>query len=171
MDVAAQNTLLLLVGVIAALVITQTIVLLVFVLAMRKWTNRMVALAEDAARNAEPVLLAARDLLVDGKEKLNLVSQNLVEISQLTKNQVVRLDGLVSDASDRVRLQLIRLDHLLSHSVNRVEETTEAIQRSILAPLREISAILAGVRTALDYLLRRNKTRMGRATQEEELFI
>ena len=171
MDVAAQNTLLLLVGLIAALVITQTIVLLVFVLAMRKWTNRMGALAEDAARNAEPVLLAARDLLVDGKEKLNLVSQNLVEISQLTKNQVVRLDGLVSDASDRVRLQLIRLDQLLSHSANRVEETTEAIQRSILAPVREISAILAGVRTALDYLLRRNKTRMERATQEEELFI
>src|SRR3990172_12598735 len=116
MDVAAQNTLLLLVGVIAALVITQTIVLLVFVLAMRKWTNRMAALAEDATRNAEPVLQAARDLLVDGREKLNLVSQNLVEISQLTKNQVVRLDGLVSDASDRGRLQLIRLDQLLSHS-------------------------------------------------------
>ena len=171
MDVAAQNTLLLLVGVIAALVLTQTIILLVFVLAMRKWTNRMAVLAEDAARNAEPVLRAARDILVDGREKLNLVSQNLVEISQLTKNQVVRLDGLVSDASDRVRLQLIRLDQLMSHSVNRVEETTEAIQRSILAPLREISAILAGVRTALDYLLRRNKTRMERATQEEELFI
>ena len=171
MDVAAQNTLLLLVGLIAALVITQTIVLLVFVLAMRKWTNRMGALAEDAVRNAAPVLLAARDLLVDGKEKLNLVSQNLVEISQPTKTQVVRLDGLVSDASDRVRLQLIRLDQLLSHSANRVEETTEAIQRSILAPVREISAILAGVRTALDYLLRRNKTRMERATQEEELFI
>ncbi|OFW31238.1 MAG: hypothetical protein A3J28_18955 [Acidobacteria bacterium RIFCSPLOWO2_12_FULL_60_22] len=171
MDVAAQNTLLLLVGVIAALVITQTIVLLVFVLAMRKWTNRMAAVAENAVRNAEPVLLAARDLLVDGKEKLNLVSQNLVEISQLTKNQVVRLDGLVSDASDRVRLQLIRLDQLLSHSANRVEETTEVIQRSILAPVREISAILVGVRTAVDYLLRRNKTRMERATQEEELFI
>jgi len=174
MDVATQNTLFLLVGVIATLVVVlvaQTIVLLVFVLSFRKWTNRMGALVEDAVRNAEPVLLAARDLLVDGKEKLNLVSQNLVEISQLTKNQVVRLDGLVSDASDRVRLQLIRLDQLLSHSANRVEETTEVIQRSILAPVREISAILVGVRTAVDYLLRRNKTRMERATQEEELFI
>ena len=66
---------------------------------------------------------------------------------------------------------MIRVDQLLSNTVARVEETTETIQRNVLAPIREISAILAGVRTALDYLRHRNKTRVERATQEEELFI
>ena len=171
MDVAAQNTLLALVVVIAALCVVQTITLLVLVLTFRKWSNRMAAMAEDATRNAEPVLRAARELLADSKEKLNLVSQNLVEISQLTKNQVTRFDTLFTDLSDRLRLQMIRVDQLLSNTVARVEETTETIQRNVLAPVREISAILAGVRTALDYLRRRNKTRVERATQEEELFI
>ena len=171
MDVAAQNTLLALVVVIAALCVVQTITLLVLVLTFRKWSNRMAAMAEDATRNAEPVLRAARELLADSKEKLNLVSQNLVEISQLTKNQVTRFDLLFTDLSDRLRLQMIRVDQLLSNTVARVEETTETIQRNVLAPIREISAILAGVRTALDFLRHRNKTRVERATQEEELFI
>ena len=171
MDVAAQNTLLALVVVIAALCVVQTITLLVLVLTFRKWSNRMAAMAEDATRNAEPVLRAARELLVESKEKLNLVSQNLVEISQLTKNQVTRFDALFTDLSDRLRLQMIRVDQLLSNTVARVEETTETIQRNVLAPIREITAILAGVRTALDYLRHRNKTRVERATQEEELFI
>ncbi|OFV99129.1 MAG: hypothetical protein A3H28_12245 [Acidobacteria bacterium RIFCSPLOWO2_02_FULL_61_28] len=171
MDVASQNTLLALVVVIVALCVVQTITLLVLVLTFRKWSSRMAALAEDATRNAEPVLRAARELLADSKEKLNLVSQNLVEISQLTKNQVTRFDLLFTDLSDRLRLQMIRVDQLLSNTVARVEETTETIQRNVLAPIREISAILAGVRTALDYLRHRNKTRVERATQEEELFI
>ena len=171
MDVAAQNTLLALVVVMVALLFLQTVCLLVLVLAFRKWASRMAAVAEDATRNAEPVLRAARELLADSKEKLNLVSQNLVEISQLTKNQVTRFDLLFTDLSDRLRLQMIRVDQLLSNTVARVEETTETIQRNVLAPIREISAILAGVRTALDFLRHRNKTRVERATQEEELFI
>ena len=174
MDVDAQNTLLALVVAIVALLAVQTFALVGLVFAFRKWSQRMetlVTLIEGAARNTEPVLQAARELLVDGREKLNLVSQNIVEISQLTKNQVSRLDGLTAEASDRLRAQIIRGDQLLSNTMARVEETTETIQRNILGPVREISAILVGVRTALDYLLRRNKTRTERATQEEELFI
>ena len=73
MDVASQNTLLALVVVMVTLLFLQTVCLLVLVLAFRKWASRMAAVAEDAQRNAEPVLRAARELLADSKEKLNLV--------------------------------------------------------------------------------------------------
>jgi len=176
MDADSQNTLLALVAVIAALLVLQTVALVVLALGMRRMSSQMAALMatmDDATRNAVPVLRAAREMLVESKEKLGLVSQNLVEISQITKQQVTRLDGVVADASDRFRLQVIRVDQLLSNTVSRVEETTEAIQQNILKPIRELSAILAGVRTGLEFLLRRNRARAapGQATQEEELFI
>jgi hypothetical protein len=174
MDVEAQNTLLALLVVIIALLGAQTFALIGFLFAFRAFSRRMDALlnsVEGAARNAEPVLQAARELLVDSRENLNLISKNIVEISQLAKNQVTRLDGLTAEVSERLRVQVVRVDQLVSNTVTRVEETTEAVQRNILAPVREISAILVGVRTGLEFLLRRNKTRMERATQEEELFI
>ena len=179
MDADAQNTLLALVVVIAALFVLQTIAVVALVFAMRRMSEQMASLMssmEEVTRNASPVLRAAREMLVESKEKLNLVSQNLVEISQLTKQQVTRFDGVMSDVSDRLRLQVIRLDQLMSNTVARVEETTELVQNNIVKPVRELSAILAGVRTGLEYLLRRNRSRADRpaaaqATQEEELFI
>ncbi|MBI4465068.1 MAG: hypothetical protein HY647_10220, partial [Acidobacteria bacterium] len=114
---------------------------------------------------------AARDLLVESREKVQVISTNLVEITQQVKNQVNRLDSFVTDASERAHLQLVRLDELLSNTVGRVEETTEVIQRSVLVPIRELSAVLAGVRTALDFLFRRNKSGVDRVTHDEELFI
>ena len=179
MDADAQNTLLALVVVIAALFVLQTIAVVMLVLAVRRLTEQMGTLMgsmEEATRNAGPVLRAAREMIAESKEKLALVSQNLVEVSQLTKQQVTRFDGVMSDVSDRLRLQVIRLDQLVSNTVARVEETTELVQNNIVKPVREVSAILAGVRTGLEYLLHRNRSRPDRpapaqATQEEELFI
>jgi hypothetical protein len=179
MDADAQNTLLALVVVIVVLLAFQTIALIALVLAMRQLSTRMASLMatiEEATQNAGPVLRAAREMLTDSKEKLSLVSQNLVEVSQLTKQQMARFDDVMADVSDRLRRQVIRLDDLVSNTVARVEETTEAVQKNVLKPVREISAILTGVRTGLEVLLHRNRSRAGRpapgrATQEEELFI
>jgi len=65
----------------------------------------------------------------------------------------------------------MRIDQLVTDSVSRVQETGEAVRTSIMAPVREISAVLSGVRTTLDFLFRRNKTGMDHATEDEELFI
>ena len=166
-----ENMFLFLVIVIAVALLAQTVILLVFVVAFRNWCQRTGAVLDEMNRNAEPMLRAARELLAESKGKLDAITANVSEILQLTKNQVSRVDGLITDASDRARLQLIRLDQLASDTLKRFEETTEAIQRGVLAPVREIAAILAGVRTALDFLLRRNKRGVQHAAQDEELFI
>ena len=179
MDVDSQNTILALVMVIVALLAFQTIALVGLVLALRKLSARVASLmeiAEETARNAGPVLRTAREMLTESKEKIGLVSQNLIDISELTKQQVTRFDGVMTDVSERLRLQVIRLDELVSTTVARVEETTEMVQNGVVKPIRELSAVLAGVRTGVEYLLRRNRSRggratPGRATQEEELFI
>ncbi|OFW04018.1 MAG: hypothetical protein A3G20_07305 [Acidobacteria bacterium RIFCSPLOWO2_12_FULL_59_11] len=171
MDTQTQSVLLFLAVVITVVLIVQTVLLLVLVLTFRKWCDRTNQLIGEVNRNIEPVTRAARDLLVESREKLQVISTNLVEITQQVKNQAHRLDSMLTDASDRAHLQLIRLDQLLSNTLARVEETTEVIQHSILVPVRELSAVLAGVRTALDFLFRRNKSGMERATQDEELFI
>jgi len=174
MDADAQNTLLALVVVIVVLLAFQTIALITLVLAMRQLTGRLASLmtvVEEATRNAGPVLRTAREMLAESKERLSLVSQNLVEVSQLTRQQIARFDEVMADVSDRLRRQVIRVDDLLSNTVARVEETTELVQQNVLKPVREISAILVGVRTGVQYLLRRKPRAPGRATQEEELFI
>ena len=76
MDADSQNTILALVMVIVALLAFQTIALVALVLALRKLSVRvasLMAIAEETARNAGPVLRTARDMLTESKEKIGLV--------------------------------------------------------------------------------------------------
>ena len=171
MDGELQDTIVLLASLMVAVLVAQTILMLIFVIAFRSWCVRTEALLEQITRNLDPVLKASQELLTDAREKLASVTANLHEISQLAKNQVVRLDGFVTDATDRAHLQIIRLDELVGDTIHRVEETTDAIQKGVLGPVREISAVVAGVRTALVFLMNRNRKTIERATQDEEMFI
>jgi ABC-type transporter Mla subunit MlaD len=166
-----ESTLLVLASLVAAVLIAQTILLLVFVIAFRQWCNRTNALADQISRNVEPVLKAASELLTDSREKIASLTGNLNEISLLAKNQMTRLDVFLQDTTERAQVQVLRLDDLISDTMSRVEQTTEAIQQGVLTPVRELTAVVAGVRASLDFLFRRNRKTVERATQDEELFI
>jgi hypothetical protein len=171
MDAGLQHTIVFLASLVAVMLVAQTVLLLVLVITIRNWCNRTGSLVEQISRNAEPVLRASRELLDESREKISSFTSNLNEISQLARNQMVRLDGLVKDTTERAQMQVVRLDHLIGDTMNRVEETTEAIQRGVLRPLHEVAAVVAGIQTTLEFLFNRRRKTVERATQDEELFI
>ncbi len=160
-----------LVAIIALAMIVQMLAVVLLVMEFRSRYDRMEALVSQISHDILPVLISAKDLLTESREKVTIISINVIEITTAVKAQVTRLDGLLTEASERARLQLIRLDDLVSDTVGRVEETTQTIQKSVLGPIREITAILVGVRTSLDFLLKRNRRSVEHVTQDEELFI
>src|SRR5689334_14606916 len=101
MDAGLQNTMVLLAALMVAVFVGQTILLLVLVVAIRNWLKKTGTVVEQVSRNVEPILQASRELLADGREKIASVTANLNEISQIAKSQMVRLDGLVKDTTDR----------------------------------------------------------------------
>jgi uncharacterized protein YoxC len=190
MSAGTESVLVLLVALIAVALVVQAISLLILVLSFRRICIRVEFFLDQISRDVQPVLSSARDLLTEGKEKFHAISTNVLDITTTAKaqaarldrmltdasdqarRQLIRLDDMVTDTSEQVRLQFIRLDQLLSDTVSRIEETSEAVRRTIRGPAREASAILAGLRAVLDYLVsRRSKPAVEHATQDEELFI
>lgn len=166
-----ESTLLVLASLVVAILIAHAILLFLFVVAFRQWCNRTNKLVEQISLNVEPVLKAASELLQDSREKIASLTGNLNDISLLAKNQMTRLDFFLEDTTERAQRQVLRLDDLISDTMSRVEQTTEAIQQGVLTPVRELTAVVAGVRTGLDFLFRRDRKTVERATQDEELFI
>lgn len=167
-----------LVGIIALAMILQSIAVLTFIMSFRKSVDRIEASVTQVSRDLQPVLQSAREFLIEGKEqvnaisaKVNAISANVLEISSTIKGQVHRVDELLVEGSERARMQLVRVDELISDTIMGVQDTGEMVRRAVLAPVREITAILSGVRTAVDVLFRRDKRRMDHAPQDEELFI
>ena len=89
----------------------------------------------------------------------------------MARDQVARLDALVTETAERALLQIERVDILVSDTVERVQETTMAVQSTILKPVREINGVVSGVRAALSALAHRNRASVDHATQDEEMFI
>jgi len=66
----------------------------------------------------------------------------------------------------------VRVDQMVSDLVTKVETTADVVQRNVLAPIQEISAVVKGVRSGLEFLFsRRRAPSVSEATQDEQLFI
>jgi hypothetical protein len=90
---------------------------------------------------------------------------------------VERLDATVDDVVDRARLQIIRTDELLSRTLDRVEETSEMVQRTVVSPVRQFSGLIQGVTAGIEFLLGNRGRRNGgsresrRPVPQDEMFI
>jgi len=94
-----------------------------------------------------------------------------VAILDATKQQLVKVDELLSDASTRARVQMERAEMVLDDTMTRVQETVSIVQRGVLRPVREVHGILSGVRTAIAHIGRGGRPTVDHATSDEELFI
>ncbi|HYL74924.1 MAG TPA: hypothetical protein VEU96_12010 [Bryobacteraceae bacterium] len=105
------------------------------------------------------------------RRQLAEISAKTNEILDSTRTQLAMVEEVVSDASTRVKSQMDRVELLLDDTLTRAQETVATVHNGIMRPLREISGIAAGIKTALAFLGRNNRPSPDRATSDEEMFI
>jgi hypothetical protein len=90
----------------------------------------------------------------------------------MIRGHVTRLDATLNDALDRTRLQVIRADELLTRTLDKVEDTTEAVQNTVMTPVRQVSGIMHGISIGLSFLLGRQRNgRESVGVPQDEMFI
>lgn len=157
-------------------VLLQAGVLLAMYLAMRKTTNDLQALASEVRTKVMPSIDQAHQIITDLRPKLDVIAENVRDTSTTVKAQVQRLDATVNDMVDRARLQVIRADELLSRTLDRVEHTSDVVQKTVVSPVRQISGLMQGITVGLEFLFagrRRNGGGRGdrRPLPQDEMFI
>ena len=53
---------------------------------------------------------------------------------------------------DRTRLQVIRADELLNRTMDRIEETTDVVHRTVVSPVRQLSGLIQGLTAGVEFL-------------------
>jgi ABC-type transporter Mla subunit MlaD len=123
------------------------------------------------ADKAGPILDSAKAMMDDARPKIQDMIARADEIVVSARDQMTRLESLVTEASDSARLQIERIDLVVSDTMDRVQETTAAVQSTILKPVREVNGVVSGLRAAISTLARGNRASVDHATQDEEMFI
>lgn len=160
-----------------AAVALQAGVLFAMYLAMRKSGERMEALAADVKSKILPTVEQAQEMMTEMRPKFESIVDNVDGATNLVRSQVERVDATVSDVIDRTRLQVIRADELLTRTMDRVEQTSDLVQRTVVSPVRQLSGLMQGITVGLEFLFGGRNRRNGGSREErrpvpqDEMFI
>jgi outer membrane murein-binding lipoprotein Lpp len=154
-------------------VVIQAGILVGLYLSFRKSTAKMEALATQVTTKVLPTVDTLQDMLVELRPKLDVMSVNFSESSTLVRNQLARIDATLTDALDRTRLQVIRADELLNRTMDRVEETSEVVHKTVISPLRQVNGLMSAISTGFEVFLgqKRRQPKNGAGVPQDEMFI
>jgi len=158
-------------------VLLQAGVLLAMYLAMRKSSQRMEELAADVKTKLMPTVTEAQAMITALRPKIEIIVENLSETTTTLRSEVRRVDATVNDAIDRARLQVIRADELLSRTLDRVEQTSDVVHKTVISPVKQLSGMVQGITVALEFLFSSRNRRNGGSREErrpvpqDEMFI
>src|SRR3989454_11479092 len=166
-----MDNLTLFIAVTAAAAALQAGVLVAMYLALRKTSARMQGLAAEVNAKLLPAADIAHSMMVELRPLIETAITNISESSTIVRAQIERLDATVNDVIDRARLQVIRADELLNRTMDRVEETTDMVHKTVVSPVRQLSGLMKGVSTGLEFFLSSKRRRRGAGVPQDEIFI
>lgn len=168
-----DNTLLtIFIAVTAAAVLLQAGILAGMFFAMRKTSAKVESLAEEVKTKVLPTAELAHSMLSDLRPKIETLVDNVSVSTTVLRTQMERVDATLTDIVDRTRLQVIRADEFVSNTMDKLEETREAVQRTVVSPVRQISGLMHGLSVGVEAFFGRRRGRnSGSNVQQDEMFI
>ena len=157
-------------------VLLQAGVLVAIFVVLRKTSTKMEALATEVKTKVLPTIAQAEAMLTEIRPKVEAIAEQVQESTTMVRDEVERVDATVHDVVDRARLQIIRADELFTRTLDRVERTSDIVQRTVISPVRQISGLMQGLTVGLEFFFGRGRRNGGsregrRPVPQDEMFI
>src|SRR5579885_2536099 len=121
------------IAVTAFAVLLQAGILAGMYVAMRKTSAKVESLADEVKNKVLPTAELAHSMMSDLRPKIENVVDNVSVSTPVLRAQMERVDATLTDIVDRTRLQVIRADEFVTSTMDKLEETREAVQRTVVS--------------------------------------
>src|SRR5581483_7449347 len=145
------------IAVTAFAVLLQAGILAGMYVAMRKTSAKVESLAEEVKTKVLPTAELAHSMMAELRPKIETLVDNVSVSTTVLRTQLERLDATLTDIVDRTRLQVIRADEFVTSTMDKLEETREAVQRTVVSPVRHLPGLMHGVTVGLEALFSRRR--------------
>lgn len=159
------------IAVTAMAVLLQAGILAGMYFAMRKTSAKVESLADEVRNKVLPTAELAHSMMSDLRPKIENVVDNVSVSTTMLRTQMERVDATLTDIIDRTRLQVIRADEFVNSTMDKLEETREAVQRTVVSPVRHLTGIMHGLGAGLESLFSRRRGRNPANAPQDEMFI
>ncbi|HEY2646283.1 MAG TPA: hypothetical protein VGI34_04895 [Candidatus Acidoferrales bacterium] len=159
----------------AVAVVLQAIVMIALFLQVRRTAARVEKTVAELNTQVAPLISRVQALVEDISPRISGIVADASEITRLARGEAQRVDRIVSETLERLRLQLIHVDHILTGAMEAVEEAGAHLRQRVWGPVVKATALVRGVQAGIDFF--RNVRRGGNAVeppsehQDEGMFI
>jgi methyl-accepting chemotaxis protein len=153
------------IGLVAVSMFVQAIVTISVSLKAAKAMKDISATIDEFKTKALPLIDSAMDmghtahqLIHDTAPKVRLITDNLVETSNVVRHSAQEFDKTIADANIRTQRQVARVDGMVTAALTTTVEVVQTINDGIRGPIQKAAAIIAQGKTALEGVLARFKS-------------
>ena len=160
------------VGLTAAALVTQAIVTLVAFLAMRKTIMSLHEDVQELRTTAMPVLVKSRETLDRVAPKIESVATDVADVARILRQQTIEFQSVAGEILERVHRQTSRVDNMFTEVVDGVERASNVVVDSVTKPVRQLTAMLAGVKAFLTVIATgRRPDQQAEVIADQDMFV
>ncbi len=156
----------------AIALLIQAAILVALFLVVRRVLGEVMDLARRYGEISVQTGQLVAEILTASREPVKSIVINFAEISRIVRDRAAALDLTLAAVLERTKFQAERADQMITSALEKIDSTMNTIQRGVLSPLHEVSAVFKGVEAGFDFLFGRRASRTQTETSpDEEMFI
>jgi hypothetical protein len=163
----------------ALAVVLQAIVLIALFLTLRRTAEQVEKTVSDLDTKLTPLIMRVQILVEDVSPRITGIVADASDITRMARGEAQKVDRILSEALERLRMQLIHVDHILTGAMEAVEEAGSRLRQSVWGPVMRATAIVRGVQAGVEFIRSARQQKRGRVDpiervseqQDEGMFI
>jgi uncharacterized protein YoxC len=135
----------------ALAVVLQAIMLIALLFQIRRTAASVEKTTRDLNARLTPILSRVETLVEDLSPRITGIVADASEISRLTRDQAQRVDRILGEALERLRVQVVRVDQIVTGTMEAVEEAGSRLRETVWGPMVKATAIVRGIQTGIEF--------------------
>ena len=140
--------------------------------------SKVQAKVNEVTTQAQPIIDTVRKVADENAPKFSSIASrateiaaNAKDISDVARDQAHRFAEVGRDLADRSKAQIARVDAVVDETVEQVHHAGDNVKAAVMKPVKEASAVMAGVKAAVSTLANGRRPTVDHITLDEEMFI
>ena len=158
----------------AVAIVLQAIMLIALFLQLRRTAARVEETIADLNTRLSPIISRLQILVDDVSPRISGLVADASELTRLARGQAQKLDRILTETMERLRLQLIHVDQILTGAMETIEEAGSRMRDTVWGPVVKASAMIRGIQSGLEFLRAargRRSVEQPSEQQDEGMFI
>lgn len=112
--------------------------------------------ADAASKHVEPTMATIRRTVDENSPRVKIIIDNVAEMTETIKSESSHVGETLDALLRKTEHQADRVDEMVSGTLNSISHATATLQKAVVLPVRQVGAVVNGLRAGLGTLFRQN---------------